>query len=310
MKKLKILICLISLFYCLYQFYTPKIVILATYHKPAFLFKSDIVVPIQGGRNLEKAESKDGFLSKKDIFWMHKNMIGDNTGENISIKNRRYSELSAIYWAYKNYEKLGNPDYIGLIHYRRQFLLNAPHPEWIYKNPYYIVPKPQADHLEKIGLTKQNLRRILKKHDIIVHRIQIPKKSKNMEYIYRKNWPFRKNEILNYQKVMDIVLKHYPDMADDVKTFQEENKEALANMFIMPRKEFKKYAQFMFRILDEIDSGLDFSNQNITQRVVGVWGEQLSSFYFHHLEKQGLIVKESKVVFIGDAEVYAELPTK
>ena len=39
-------------------------------------------------------------------------MIGDDTGDNISDKNREYCELTGIYWIWKNYDKLGNPDYI------------------------------------------------------------------------------------------------------------------------------------------------------------------------------------------------------
>ena len=48
--------------------------------------------------------------------------IGDNTGENISIKNPHYCELTAIYWAWKNL----SADAIGLVHYRRHFSLRHP----------------------------------------------------------------------------------------------------------------------------------------------------------------------------------------
>ena len=41
----------------------------------------------------------------------------DNEGDNISLKNPRYCELTGIYWAWKNLEC----DYIGLVHYRRYF---------------------------------------------------------------------------------------------------------------------------------------------------------------------------------------------
>lgn len=39
----------------------------------------------------------------------------DDEGENISSKNRYYSELTGMYWAYKNLKA----DYIGLCHYHR-----------------------------------------------------------------------------------------------------------------------------------------------------------------------------------------------
>ena len=41
----------------------------------------------------------------------------DNEGDNISLKNPRYCELTGIYWAWKNLDS----DYLGLVHYRRYF---------------------------------------------------------------------------------------------------------------------------------------------------------------------------------------------
>ncbi|WP_294159799.1 DUF4422 domain-containing protein [uncultured Selenomonas sp.] len=42
----------------------------------------------------------------------------DDTGENISARNRRYSEMTAFYWMWKNDARA---DYLGLCHYRRHW---------------------------------------------------------------------------------------------------------------------------------------------------------------------------------------------
>ncbi len=98
----------------------PFVKILVSYFKPSFLFKSDILTPIQLGRMVEEADSKNGYLSEEDRQWLHENCIGDDGFEgNISHVNRRIGFFTGTYWACKNYEKLGDPAYFGSFGYRR-----------------------------------------------------------------------------------------------------------------------------------------------------------------------------------------------
>jgi hypothetical protein len=98
----------------------PLVKIFVSYIKPSFLFKSEVLTPIHLGRAVEKDNSKNGKISDEDIAWLHQNCIGDDDFEgNISNVNRRVGFLTGIYWAWKNYEKLGNPKYFGSFGYRR-----------------------------------------------------------------------------------------------------------------------------------------------------------------------------------------------
>ena len=69
------------------------------------LWKSDCVVPIQAGRK------RTGFAL---------DMLGDDTGDNISGENLRYGEMTAWYWVWKNYLP-AHPEltHVGFSHYRR-----------------------------------------------------------------------------------------------------------------------------------------------------------------------------------------------
>ena len=119
----------------------PLIKILVSYIKPSYLFKSDVLTPIHLGRAVERENSKDGTITDTDIEWLHKNCIGDDDFEgNISAVNRRVGFLTGTYWAWKNYDKLGNPEYFGSFGYRRLMV-----PCFINELKLYdaIIPKKQ-----------------------------------------------------------------------------------------------------------------------------------------------------------------------
>ena len=120
---------------------SPQIKIFVSYIKPSFLFKTNILTPIHLGRAVEKDISKDGLISDLEIDWLHKNCISDDDFiENISSLNRRVGFLTGTYYAYKNYNKLNNPQYFGSFGYRRLF-----HPECLCDLGLYdlIIPFPR-----------------------------------------------------------------------------------------------------------------------------------------------------------------------
>ena len=80
-----------------------KSIILVCAHKPDRCLLHEPYMPIQVGKAISTVDL--GFA-------------GDDTGDNISDKNRSFCELTAHYWAWKN---LGEADYVGLSHYRRYF---------------------------------------------------------------------------------------------------------------------------------------------------------------------------------------------
>lgn len=66
----------------------------------------------------------------------------DDEGENISDKNQYYSELTGLYWAYKNLKA----DYIGLCHYHRYFDLK----NVVVEDHNIILPKKRHYYIETI----------------------------------------------------------------------------------------------------------------------------------------------------------------
>ena len=266
----------------------PNIKILVCYHKKDKLFKNDVLVPIHCGRALACEASKDGKMSEKDYQWMIDNMIGDDTGDNISKLNREVNEMSAIYWAWRNYAKLGNPDYIGLMHYRRLFDFSND------------IKTLSYSTLNKLGLNLKSLRKVFSKYDFVcregfeisdssIHTFELYQISVNLSESYHpvlfKQYEKFKKEQIFYCNSMFIMNK------DDFFEFCEEvmpvmfdflNKPKLEvnNNFLNKAKEY--LSEENFNILKQKAD----LNGNWYPRMTAYMMEYISSFYFNELKER------------------------
>ncbi|RZK37828.1 MAG: DUF4422 domain-containing protein, partial [Pedobacter sp.] len=85
--------------------YDKDLTIFSVFHKEYPVPNCSFIKPVQVGKDNSQIDL--GFLS-------------DDNGENISDKNNRFCETTALYWIWKNLDKIDSK-YIGLAHYRRYF---------------------------------------------------------------------------------------------------------------------------------------------------------------------------------------------
>ena len=274
-----------------------KMKIFVCYHKPSYLLSSDIIEPIHVGRTVANKKSKDGIVSKNDLSWLKNNMIGDDTGDNISNKNRNYCELTMQYWGWKNVDT----DYIGIMHYRR--FLNL-------KNKKNLINKITPDFLENFGITETNISKIFKDYDIILPKKYRFRGNKDMYTAYSKSC-FSKD----FDLVLDLIKKKYPEMYNSTLSTSKSHYIYYGNIFITSKKLFNEYSNWMFDILFDLEKIIqkDVEKREIQQqRVYGYLSERMFTMFINYkLETSGLKIKEVPVIFYeSDLKKYIKLKIK
>ena len=230
--------------------------LLICYHKPASLFKDEILTPIHVGRANVDFSARE---NDKGLNWMFNNMIGDDTGENISHKNGSYNEMTSLYWAWKNYDALDSPDYIGLMHYRRHF---------VYKEGeikvYNIADFNEATYLDEINYSVETVKNMVSGCDFVTHLGRV----NNVYKHYIEN--HRKDDL---DLAVKIMIEKYPQYKQVTEEYFNGDESNFCNMFILSKKLFFEYCEWMFDILEEFEKSVDIREKRffITERLSGIF---------------------------------------
>ena len=252
-----------------------KVKILVCYHKPDVLVKDDVFTPIHVGRALARQRAKEG---DKNFEWMLENTIGDDTGDNISNKNMSFNELTAVYWVWKNYDKLGNPDYIGLCHYRRYFLFRKS------KEVVEEIREIGDKFFDYINYNKDTMNHLFDDCDYIAHIGHVDGIYKH----YKEN-----HHIEDLDLACKIAIEKYPEYAKTVKDYLNFSYGNFFNMFIMPKDLFFKYCEWLFDILFEFEKQVDLSEKRL------FISERLTGMFIEHLKRTGHKQKSLSVAFVN-----------
>lgn len=229
-----------------------KVKILVACHKPDKVFSNDVYVPIHVGRAVSKYKEE-----MKDI-------IGDDTGDNMSEKNPFYSELTAQYWAWKNLDS----EYVGLCHYRRYF--------------------------EK-EITVENVDELLgDKYDMILCS-PIYESWKAGEHILRATC------MEDTYIFMECIKKVTPDYFDSMIKVLSGNKFAPFNMFVMKKELFDRFAAWQFSVLFEMEKYVKPSGYSRQRRLYGYVSEVMLSIF---ALKHSLRINYTPMCPMNDAGIF------
>lgn len=192
---------------------------------------------------------------------------GDNTGDNISDKNKYYCELTGMYWLWKNHDC----DIIGICHYRRFFLEN-----------------------ERL-LTKEYIEDILKNYDIIIPHSEFVLQDSVKDQYYCEHC---KNDWLICKQV---ILEKYPEYIMAFKQMENSRLLTICNMLITRKEIYDRYCEWLFNILFEVEKRIDFDNKDDYQkRVMGFLSERLLKVW---LLTGNYKVKEQSIKLMDSDEI-------
>ncbi|MCR5785763.1 MAG: DUF4422 domain-containing protein [Eubacterium sp.] len=195
---------------------------------------------------------------------------GDNTGDNISGKNKNYCELTGLYYIWKNIDC----DIVGTCHYRRYFLGEDKH----------ILTKPEIE-------------KYLEDYDIIVPVAGTIEMGDNLWEHYKLYHKPKDMEITR-----DILLEKHPEYEKVFNLAMDKRYINYANMMICKKEIYDEYCAWMYDILFEVEKRVDISDYDDYQkRIFGFISERLFRVW---LSMHKYRVKEAEVDIIEDVEEY------
>ncbi|MFT8732735.1 MAG: DUF4422 domain-containing protein [Acetobacter fabarum] len=212
------------------------------HHADANINKNRYFEPIQGGRSI--ADTKFA------------GMIGDDTGDNISARNRDWGELTALYWIWKNTRH----DYVGL-NTEKSYLNFSEHG----RQQISLLNK----QMDFIDFCSQNIEERCSQHRFLtapITKIHPPSAASDIQTFY-ENYGFEhdqqdldllltliKNEFGAYYETA-LITAHI-----DTR-FHDEN-------IFMKRDVFDEYCAFVFSVLFAFEKVIDTSGRSPYQKKV------------------------------------------
>jgi hypothetical protein len=207
---------------------TPRVMVASV--KPYWMPSDPFYLPVQV--NAARAQSRfDGFQQ-------------DDEGDNISLKNAHYSELTALWWGWRNLEC----EALGLVHHRRHF----------------------AGTGERGILTLDEATSLLDKVPIVVP------KARNYIIETAASHYAHTHDSAHLDALRTGVKAVSPDRIDAYNDTMTSKSIHMFNMLLMRREALDSYCQWLFDVLSVTESHIDFSGMTpYEKRCIGRLGEFL-----------------------------------
>lgn len=207
----------------------------------------------------------------------------DDTGPNISVKNKYFSELTGLYWIWKN-EKA---DIIGSTHYRRHFTSDTEpllyklkrlsyFPAGLFKKRFGLIYTGNVNYWKNKILSPKEIESLLDKYDAIM-----PVRRK-FRYSLKEHYR-RYHNLEDINDIEHILKKDYPDYIPSFEKVLAGNRLFANNMFILKYDTFNELMTWLFDILFKLEKVFDLHKYTgYQERVFGFLAERLITIWIEH----------------------------
>ena len=202
----------------------------------------------------------------------------DDEGNNISDKNSSYNELTALYWAWKN---LNNVDIIGLVQYRR-----------------YFFKKFRNRKLNNV-LDKCDIIHLMKDSDVILPKMR--------HYYIETNYShyIHAHHQVPLDETRRIIISLYPSYLVSFDKVMSKRSAHMFNMFIMKKKYFNEYCEWLFDILEHVENSIDINGYSEQEkRVFGYLSEMLMDVW---IDENNILFVENRWGMIGSQHFFKKI---
>ena len=182
---------------------------------------------------------------------LSENILTDNMGEHISDRNKQFCELTALYWIWKH----ATEDIVGLVHYRRHFLLPD---DWIARMDAHNI-------------------------DVI---LPIPLYvTPNLEQNFKK-----RHHAAEWDYMMKCLKESDENTYQEAKDFFQGNLYSPCNMLIIRKHVLDELCSWLFPILFRVAEHGGQKEDAYQNRYPGFLSERLLTFFMEkHREKYNII---------------------
>lgn len=216
-------------------------------------------VYVEAGRavRLKNAER----ISAEEREFLDSLPFGDDTEENISARNPEWNEMTVIYWAFRNYDRIGNPEYIGFEQYRRHFIFDR----WR-KVPgrgiAFQFEGINPGYEKALRQDSDNVGKYLSEYDLLYP--VYPMRCSVYEQ-YRRE-AANGHHIEDLDLTVRIISELFPAYKSYAEKYLNGRMNYFCNMFVMRKDLFFEYCSFIFPVLFEFEKRRDNSDRSFAER--------------------------------------------